>query len=145
MEIRILKYGSEDYLKMVSLRTEILRKPLGLIFTPEQLEKEASDLLIGVFDGSNIIGCCLLTPKKDHVVQLRQMAVDQKVQRMGVGAALLKFAEQTCLEHGFITLMLHARKEAIGFYTRSGYCLSGPEFLEVGILHQQMQKQLLRS
>ena len=40
MPIKIIDHGSEDYQKMVDLRNEILRKPLGLSFTDTDLEKE---------------------------------------------------------------------------------------------------------
>ena len=142
MEIRILKYGSEDYRKMVLLRTEILRKPLGLSFTREQLESESSDFLIGAFEGIHLVGCCILTPKEDQTVQFRQMAVAKNLQGKGIGAKLLKFAEQTSLQYNFAVLKLHARKEAIGFYERFGYDHLGPEFMEVGIRHQEMRKEL---
>jgi predicted GNAT family N-acyltransferase len=37
---------------------------------------------------------------------------------------------------------LHARLTAIGFYEKSGYVVSGGEFLEVGIPHVKMVKRI---
>ena len=35
MALKIIDHGSEEYRQMVKLRDDILRKPLGLGFTPE--------------------------------------------------------------------------------------------------------------
>ncbi len=47
---------------MVQLRNEILRKPLGLGFDKEELEKEKEDILIGAFEDDRMLGCCMMTP-----------------------------------------------------------------------------------
>lgn len=40
MALKLIDHGTKEYQQMVKLRNEILRKPLGLTFTPEELEKE---------------------------------------------------------------------------------------------------------
>ena len=37
MAIKQIDHGSKEYLKMVQLRLEVLRKPLGLIFSEIEL------------------------------------------------------------------------------------------------------------
>ena len=44
MALKIIDHGSKEYLQMVQLRNDILRKPLGLKFTPEELEKEKEEI-----------------------------------------------------------------------------------------------------
>ena len=51
MPLKIIDHGSKEYQQMVDMRLQILRKPLGLIFTDEELAKETEDILIGAFDG----------------------------------------------------------------------------------------------
>ena len=43
MALKIIKHGSKEYSQMVDLRFQILRKPLGLTFTPEELAAEKED------------------------------------------------------------------------------------------------------
>ena len=50
MGLKQLDYESKEYQQMVNLRYEIMRKPLGLSFSPEELSKEKNDILIGAFD-----------------------------------------------------------------------------------------------
>ena len=40
MALKLIDHGSPDYRQMIRLRTDMLRKPLGLHFEPEELEKE---------------------------------------------------------------------------------------------------------
>lgn len=142
IQTRIIKYGTADYDKMVALRYKILRAPLELTFSAEYLEKEKEDILCVCENEGQIVGCCILTPIDKTVVQLRQMAVDDSVQKKGIGAKLLLFAEESSKENGFDKIVLHARKVAIGFYLKYNYDIVGDEFEEVGIPHFEMQKIL---
>jgi hypothetical protein len=47
MGLKLLDHGSAEYKQMVQLRFQILRQPLGLTFTQEELEVEKDDILIG--------------------------------------------------------------------------------------------------
>ncbi|WP_291949135.1 GNAT family N-acetyltransferase [Chitinophaga sp.] len=145
---RILEYGSCDYHDMVALRDEILRKPLGLTFSEEYLQQEINDVLIGAFYTENekttLVGCCILSPTENQdIVQLRQMAVSSILQGKGIGRDIIIYAENIARNDGFKTLMMHARKEAAGFYEKLGYSIAGKEFTEVGIPHYEMQKNLI--
>jgi predicted GNAT family N-acyltransferase len=143
LEFRLIQHGSNDYHEMVSLRDIVLRKPLGLSYTEEYLQKEINDQLLGCYTTDNkLSACCILTPLNDHTVQLRQMAVDSAVQGQGIGRQLILFAEQQSKNNGFREMMMHARKEAKGFYEKLGYNVQGPEFEEVGIPHYEMSKHL---
>ncbi len=56
MALKIIDHGSAEYQQMVKLRDDILRKPLGLGFTPEELEKEKDNMLIGAFEDDTNAG-----------------------------------------------------------------------------------------
>lgn len=146
LDLRIVEYGSCEYQEMVELRTEVLRKPLGLSFSADQLQKEINDVLIGGFltiDGQpRLVACCILTPADNDSVQLRQMAVSDLIQGKGLGSEVISFAEQYAVNNGFNILFMHARKVAMGFYLKLGYEIVGDEFTEVGIPHYEMRKNL---
>ncbi len=127
---------------MVHLRNEILRKPLGLVFTEEELEKEKDDILMGAFEDERLLGCCLLSPMDKMTVRLRQMAVPNNMQGKGVGRALMIFAENIARDLGYRKLCMHARTTARGFYEKLGYAVAGDEFMEVTIPHYIMEKAL---
>ena len=140
MQAKVIIFGTSDYNNMVDLRYRILREPLGLTFTPEYLEKEKDDILCVCEEDDSVVGCCILTPVDDTIIQLRQMAVDNSNQKKGVGAGVLQFAEYIAKEKGYKKIVLHARKVAVGFYLKYNYNIKGEEFIEVGIPHFEMEK-----
>ena len=142
MSIKIINYNSPEYLQMVDLRREVLRKPLGLEFSPQDLEKDKNDILIAYFDEENIIGCCILAVETPEKYKLRQMAVLQKHQGKNIGAAILQFAEKLALSQNFTSIYMHARQYATGFYEKSGYKICSETFQEVNIPHVAMEKIL---
>jgi GNAT superfamily N-acetyltransferase len=142
MALKILYHGSKEYHQMVDLRNNILRKPLGLSFAPEELEREKEDILIGCFEEDKIEGCCLLTKEGNKEVRLRQMAVSPVLQGKGIGRVLMNFAENIARDRGYRKISMHARKNAVGFYEKLGYKTVGDEFFEVTIPHYIMEKSL---
>jgi predicted GNAT family N-acyltransferase len=142
MALKIIDHDTKEYQQMVKLRYDMLRKPLGLSFDKEELDKEKEDILMGAFEDDRILGCCLLTRIDDKSVRLRQMAVPNSLQGRGIGRALMVFAENIARDMGYKILVMHARKTATGFYEKLGYSKTGSEFEEVTIPHYTMEKIL---
>lgn len=143
MALKIIDHGSKEYQLMVKLRDDILRKPLGLSFSPEELEKEKENMLIAAFEEEQILGCCMLVEEPPSGIRLRQMAVLNDLQGKGIGRALMNFAENLARDRGFRAVTMHARKNAVGFYEKMGYRVTSDEFTEVNIPHFVMEKKLL--
>lgn len=58
------------------------------------------------------------------------------------GNSLMKKAEELAADHGSLQLVLHAQIHAVPFYQKLGYVVTSEPFLDAGILHVQMEKQL---
>ena len=142
MALKIIDHGSREYQQMVQLRNDILRKPLKLTLTPEELEKEKDEILIGAFEEEKMLGCCMLIVVDPTTVRLRQMAVLNNLQGKGIGRALMQFAENIARDRGFKKIIMHARKSAAGFYEKLGYQVCSGEFEEVTLPHYEMEKKL---
>ena len=142
MGLKQIDHGSKEYQQMVTLRFEIMRKPLGLSFSAEELAKEKNDILIGAFDEDEMTGCCILTDISSGSVKLRQMAVLKNMQGKGIGETIIQFAENIARDKGYRTLTMHARDTAIGFYEKYGYKVEGGGFIEINIPHHIMKKNL---
>lgn len=142
MALKFIDYGTKEYNQMIDLRMQILRAPLGLTFSKEDLEKEKEDILLGCFDEEKLEGCCLLTEIEPGTVKLRQMAVLDGLQGKGIGRALMSFAENVARDAGYKKLTMHARKTAVGFYEKLGYYVCSDEFEEVTVPHYIMEKKL---
>ncbi len=142
MALKIIDYGTTDYQDMVRLRDEILRRPLGLSFSEEELAKEKGSLMMAAVEDGKMLGCCMLVEEGPKTVRLRQMAVRNDLQGKGVGKALIQFAENLARDHGYEKITMHARKNSLGFYEKMGYRVSGNEFEEITIPHYIMEKDL---
>ena len=142
MALKIIDHGTKEYEEVVRLRDEILRKPLGLYFTPDELEKEKENLHIAAYEDDQMLGCCMLVEEDAQTVRLRQMAVMNDLQGKGIGRALMQFAENLARDRGYKKITMHARKNATGFYEKMGYRKQGEEFTEITIPHYVMEKEL---
>ena len=142
MGLKQIDHGSAEYKKMVELRKEVLRKPLGLDFNEADLENEKNNTLIAAFDDDEMVGCCMLCKETDEKIKLRQMAVHEDVQGKGFGAAILNFAENIARDKGYKIIFMHARKTAVGFYEKLGYQINSEVFFEVNLPHYVMEKRL---
>ena len=142
MALKIIDHGSKEYQQMVELRNEILRKPLGLVLTEEDMNADKSNVLIGAFEDEKMLGCCMLVKQSDKIVLLRQLAVLNDLQGKGIGKALMLFAENIARDMGYREISMQARKNASGFYEKMGYREASNEFTNLTIPHIIMKKYI---
>ena len=142
MALKIIDHGTNEYQQMVKLRDDVLRKPLGLSFSEEELANEKDNMFIAAYDDDQILGCCMLVEENPTTVRLRQMAVLNDLQGKGIGRALTNFAENLARDRGYKIMSMHARKPVVGFYEKMGYTVTSSEFIEITIPHYVMEKRL---
>ena len=138
-------FATPEYDESIKLRYDVLRKPLGLEFLPEDLATEFDSFHIGCYEKqtSTLVGCLILKSINPDKVKMRQVAVDAQYQSKGVGSFLVAYSESYSVTKGFKKIELHARDTAINFYKKAGYETEGPIFKEVGIDHLFMYKNLV--
>ncbi len=71
-----------------------------------------------------------------------RMAVLKEWRAMGVGALLLQALIERARLRRHARVCLNAQTSAAGFYRRYGFEVSGPEFMEAGIPHVPMHRDL---
>ncbi len=136
-----IEFGSPEFDLAVGLRYDILRKPLGREFTAEQIAAEWNEHHLACFSQNyEMLGYLNLQVLDEKTVKMRQVAVAEKFQKQGIGAALVGFSEKFARENGFSKITLHARETAVPFYLKLQYRKIGERFLEVGIPHFEMEK-----
>jgi predicted GNAT family N-acyltransferase len=134
--------GSREYRAAVDLRDAVLRKPLGLRLSAEDLDSEDHSRHVACFLGDRLVACLVLRPLEGGDVRMRQVAVAPDLQRQGIGTELVEFSETLARQAGFQRMILHARESAVKFYKKLGYAELGDEFEEVAIPHWTMAKTL---
>ena len=144
MNIIQVEFATPEYDETVALRYKILREPLELDFTEEQLAAEYADFHLAAYSDAWILrGCLVLTPKNDKVLKMRQVAINIGSQGKGIGTLLVQASEAFGRANGFEIMELNARDTAIHFYEKLNYQKVGEEFIEVNIPHFKMLKSLL--
>ncbi len=152
-EFREIVYGSADYKTTLALRHQILREPLGLNLWHENLSVEIDQRhftlwqrtgsLTGRDDNTaELLACVVIVPKSQGCVKLRQMAVNSRFQRRGLGQRLIAAVEYILVNEGVKQIELSARESAVAFYQASHYACEGSAYVEVGLPHQRMIKML---
>ena len=142
LSYREIEVGTAEYEEALRLREAVLRGPLGLTLTTEELADEANCWHLAGFAGSELRAILLLKPIDPATVKMRQVAVDPELQGRGIGAQLIAFAEEFARQKGCRKVYAHARATALGFYRKIGYVVEGEEFLETTIPHRLVTKGL---
>jgi predicted GNAT family N-acyltransferase len=137
-----MPFGSSEQLESIELRRLVLRIPLGLDFTEEELQAEHDQWHLSAFRDLKLCGILLLKSVSATEVKMRQVAVHPSSSGKGIGTLLVRFSERFALSKGFQLMTLHARETAVPFYHKLHYDVVGDRFEEVGIPHFKMQKSL---
>ena len=133
MELKRIQHNTPEYERVVALRRRVLRAPLGLDFTAEQLAAEADDIHLAGFEGETPVACLILTPVSPEQWKMRQVAVAPERQGGGLGSRLVAYCEGVARAAGCAQITLHARETAVPFYLRAGYEVEGEPFEEVTV------------
>lgn len=143
VQLRLIEVDDPLHAGELDLRYRLLRRPLGMPRGSERQPDEA-DLLhfVAVVGGERVIGCVAFRRHTDVSGQLLQMAVDDSVQGRGLGRRLVRHLERQVEARGFREVTLHARDIAVGFYEKLGYRSEGGIYVEVGIPHRNMRRQI---
>jgi N-acetylglutamate synthase-like GNAT family acetyltransferase len=142
IQIEKTPYHSPYHHQAIALRQVVLRTPVGLVFTEEELEKERHDTHVVALNENTVVGCLVLVALTPKTIKMRQVAVVNSQQGQGLGKQIVFWAEQFAVERGHTTMVMHARESALSFYTQLGYKAVGEPFTEVTLKHWFLEKQL---
>lgn len=139
----VIPFGSPVYRQALLLRQAVLRAPLGLVFLPEELEREADCFHYGLWDeGHTLLGYGMAAPQTGEEVRIRQFVIHPDYQGRGLGAFLLEGMEKRLSAQDYRQFSLHARLQSAGFYLKQGYVVASAVFWEVTLPHVEMRKRL---
>ena len=97
---------------------------------------------VAVHDGVVIGTGRLLADVDGRGPHIGRMAVEQDRRRDGIGGRVLQFLEDQGRGLGYRQITLHAQEYVKSFYARHGYREVGESFMEAGIPHREMVKDL---
>lgn len=139
-EVRRVR-GKKEMEEAVQLRYDVFCAEQGV---PEHEELDGRDSeaihLVAISNGE-LLGTARVL-MVGSTAQFSRLAVRASVRRRGIASALLRAADSEALAAGGRRLVLHAQTYARPLYEAAGYRIRGREFVEAGIEHIAMEKQL---
>ena len=139
---REYEINSREYDMELSLRSRILREPLGLELSDADVSLDHRKRHIGAFNSDSLVGSVEIEQLDEFNFHFSQMAVSVSYQGRGIGSNLIKYAEAICASVGAKSIRLKARGYAVGFYESCGYAVCSDVFELVGIPHFLMEKSI---
>ncbi|MBA2369981.1 MAG: GNAT family N-acetyltransferase [Candidatus Protochlamydia sp.] len=139
VSIKLVPHGSDAYHAIVALREEVLRAPLGLTISSEELEREKNYFHIACYLEEELCGTAMMVPMGEEI-KIQRVAVKEQAQGHGIGSELMNFCEMFARNNGFRALYCHARDSAIKFYAKNNFVGEGEMFDELGFPHWKMRR-----
>jgi predicted GNAT family N-acyltransferase len=151
-EVRLA--GPDDFPAVFALRHDVFVVGQDV---PEELERDDLDasadhavaLVDGVVVGTGRLVDGRIDDDSRFVPDIRgtvgtvgRMAVADTARGAGIGRALLDLLVARAVERGLPAVELHAQLHAKGFYERAGFTPFGEVYLEAGIEHLGMRREL---
>ena len=144
LKFRQIEFDSPQYWEAVKLRSKVLREPLNMRFTDEQLQAEQPHIHLVAYLAGRLVSCLYLI-KENHTARLKQFVVDPELQGHGIGKRMMQLMESYCLQHKMSYIFMHAREYAVPFYEKMGYERYDEKFLEIGLPHWKLRKWLIEN
>ncbi|MCE2962685.1 MAG: GNAT family N-acetyltransferase [Chitinophagales bacterium] len=134
-------FDSVEYWQLLRMRELVLRLPLGMRYSAQDIEKEKDEWIYACeVDGKIVASCQFILENKK--AKMRQVATAMNFQGKGFGKELYLHCEEELKKQGVNEIYCHARKSALVFYQKLGFKIVSEEFEEVGIPHYKMKKNL---
>lgn len=143
MEIKEIRFGTEDYEEAFRLRDKVLREPEGRALTREELPFDRDSSYFAAYLDRTMAGVVLwYRDQNTDTGVVKHLAVLAEARGRHIGRLLLERAEKDMLQAGIRRVAVKARVPAKPFYERSGYRAAGPSTGdETG--HIMMEKTLI--
>jgi len=141
IECRVIS-GSNEFARCAAIRTDVfvVEQRVPPEEEMDELDRDAVHVLAWL-DGAPVATGRLILDADEHA-KIGRMAVLQPHRRKGVGSAVLDKLMEIARERGVHTVSLAGQLHAIPFYERFGFVARGDVFVEAGIEHRLMEREL---
>jgi predicted GNAT family N-acyltransferase len=135
---------SEEREAAFAVRRQVFEVEQGI---PRPLDRDQhdsnADHVVALDAGGRCIGTGRVVRLDNRTCQIGRLAVPAAGRGRGVGAALLAALERMARLRGLKEIVVHAQPAAEPFFANRGFVTEGARFLEQGVPHVLMRKQLV--
>lgn len=124
-----------------AVRVRVFHEEQGISLADEFDEHDRTAVhVLATYEGQPV-GTARLLVSPSHA-RIGRMAVLPDYRRRGIGAAIMQHMLRLAQRRGHRRIILHAQVQAVPFYTSLGFKALGEEFLEDGIVHVCMRREI---
>ncbi|HET6369942.1 MAG TPA: GNAT family N-acetyltransferase [Nitrospiria bacterium] len=136
-----IAHTQEDFFRLIRLREEVfvLEQKVPLEVELDDEDDRATHLIAR--EGREVVGTARLVVK-GTAGKVGRMAVKREWRKKGVGERLMETLIPLARERGVSSLVLHAQTSAVPFYKKQGFRTEGEKFIEAGIQHIAMRREV---
>lgn len=116
---------------------------------PEAIELDQYDYMkttrhvLLLDESQQAIGTARFRPYRDDILKIERVAVLGHLRGSGAGRLIIEAIIEEAKKAGYHSIKLGAQLQARGFYERLGFKAQGEEFVEAGIRHLNMVKNII--
>jgi ElaA protein len=138
LEIIQARFTDPGFARCLEIRLAVFVGEQNVLEAEERDEyDETARHFLALVDGAPAGTARLL--EKPEAAKITRVAVLRQYRGQGVGEALMRHIEA---HHPARSFMLDAQVQAQAFYTRLGYAAQGDIFMEAGMAHVHMRKEI---
>lgn len=142
---RIYKFieNNDELQAAFDIRRQVFIKEQGI---PEEIEMDELDVealhMIVLEEGMPVATARLRFPE-EGLAKIERMAVLGDFRGLGIGTEMVSFLIDEISERADVEqIVLHAQFRAVDFYKSCGFKITSATFLEAGIEHVEMRKEI---
>lgn len=139
---KVIQWNCTEYIEGISLRNEFLNKTANLPLLKKAPINEKNFIHIAAFLDDKVVGTLFILPVYESTIQIKQVAVSDKYQGMGIEKKLILFVEEQVKESGGARIILDGRDSAWVFYESLGYSEKGLPKKHGDVYLKQFEKQV---
>ncbi|MFP3918313.1 GNAT family N-acetyltransferase [Lysinibacillus telephonicus] len=140
-EVKIVETDKELELAF-AVRKKVFVEEQGVPLHLELDEHDDNAIHFIVKDGEQTIGAARLREYESKIGKVERVCVLKQYRGKKLGFLIMQKVEEYAKEHGFKKLKLNAQSYAIPFYEKLQFIVTSPEFMDAGIPHRSMEKEI---
>ncbi|MEO4054276.1 GNAT family N-acetyltransferase [Solibacillus sp. CAU 1738] len=133
---------NEQLQQAFAIRTKVFVEEQGVPVHLELDEHDKTALHFIVMDGDTTIAAARLREFEPQVGKVERVCVLSEYRGKRLGILLMEYIEQVAKESNLKKLKLNAQSYAVPFYEKLQYVVTSPEFMDAGIPHRAMEKNI---
>ena len=126
----------------ITVRKKVFVEEQGVPLHLECDAEDASATHFIMYEGNEPVGAARLRSIENDAAKIERVCILQDQRGKKLGALIMKEMERHAISIHMKKLKLHAQSYAIPFYEKLGYSVTSPEFMDAGIPHRAMEKNI---